>query len=648
MLNRRQRHILKYLIDNERFVAVRDLAEMYKVSERSIRYDLDAIDYDVKKNGLALDRHKQRGVRLVLPKEERDRWLNRLAGEPDYSNRLSAEERRNTILGVLFHQHRPVSSTDLADLLHVSRRTVVKDLKRVEAWLEQHQLSLTYVQNKGFRITGSERDVRMALADLVSKQPHDYRDFPFKMTGLADEHLDVVRDAVFEHVRTLPYELTDSSLDGLIFHIAVALQRLRKGHEITMPERELAELKSTEEFKVSRSIAKSIASGLNVPIPEAEAGYMTLHLLGAKLVHKHFPVSGSLEEPVKRFIQETGARLGTDLTKDRQLIQGLMIHLRPTLYRLKFNLRLNNPLKDEIMHEYTPIVEAIDHSVSILEDAFHTSFNDDERAYLALHIGAALERQSVAAERKQRILLVCGSGVGTAQLLLSRIRRYFPDLEIVDTRPLYHVTPEWLQQEQVDWIISTIPIHGLPVPHIVVNPFLTVQDRQKITSLLQHAQENQAEERMAGPVLEDVLAPELIRLDVEVENWQEAVRQAGQLLVDHNQVEPRYVDAMVHMVEENGPYIVIDKGVAMPHARPEDGVKSLGLSLLRLSNPVNFGHEKNDPVKLVIGLSSVDAEMHLNALRQLARLLSDKQNKEVLLTGGKQKILDKVQEASQT
>lgn len=647
MLNQRQRHILKDLICHGRFVMVRDLSEKYKVSERSIRYDLSAIDYDVKKNGRVLERHKQRGVRLVLPKKERDRWLTRLAGEPDYSTRLSIEERRDTILGVLFHQHQPVSSTDLAELLHVSRRTVVKDLKRVEEWLNRHRLSLKYVQNKGFRITGHERDVRTALADIVSRQSHNFHGFPFKMTGLADEHLDVVRDAVFEHIQTLPYELTDSSMDGLIFHIAVALQRLRKGHEISMPERELKELKSTEEFKVAQAVAESIASGLNVSIPEAEAGYMTLHLLGAKILHKHFPVGVSLEEPIKRFIQETGARLGADLTKDKQLRRGLMVHLRPTLYRLKFNLRLNNPLKDDIMHEYAPIVEAIAHSVSILEDAFHTSFNDDERAYLALHIGAALERQAVV-ERKPRVLLVCGSGVGTAQLLLGRIKRYFPDLDIVDTRPLYHVSPEWLQKERVDWIISTIPIHGMPVPHIVVNPFLTVQDRQKITSFIQQNQENQAEERMAGPVLEDVLAPELIQLDVEVENWQEAIRKAGQLLIDHHHVESRYVDAMVHMVEENGPYIVIDKGVAMPHARPEDGVKSLGLSLLRLKNPVKFGHEENDPVQLVICLSSVDAEMHLNALRQLARILSDHENKEILLTGSKQAILEKVQEVSQT
>lgn len=612
---------------------------------------MDAIDYDIKQEGLKLERHKLLGVRLLVPVEDRKKWLDHLAGEPDYSNRLSAEERRDTILGVLFRKRDPVNSNALAELLYVSRRTVVDDLKRVEEWLKQRRLTLEYVQNKGFRITGMERDVRLAMADLASKQPHYLADISLKMTGLSDNELSVVRDVVTEQVQALPYELTDSALDGLIFHIAVALQRLRDGHSITMPKRELTELKEAQEFAVALSIGKAIASKLEMSIPEAEAGYVTLHLLGAKMLHERkaetLPVSEPLEEAVEHFIRDTGARLGTDLSLDNQLRQGLMVHLRPTLYRLKYNLRLENPFKQEIMNQYSEIVEAVNRSVRILEEAFHVSFNDDERAYLALHVGAAFERQAVT-ENKPRVLLVCGSGIGTAQLLSSRIRRYFPDLDIVDTRPLYQVTEEWVNQENVDWIISTIPICNMPIPHIVVNPFLTFRDRQQIASLIQRECENTVEERMTGPVLEEVLVPELIRLDVEVKDWEEAVRQAGQLLLDQNKVESSYVDAMVRMVKENGPYIVIDKGVAMPHARPEDGVKSLGFSLLRLNTPVNFGHDKNDPVKLVVCLSSVDAEMHLNALRQLAGILSDKENKDVLLTSDKLTILEKIHEASRS
>ena len=74
-------------------------------------------------------------------------------------------------------------------------------------------------------------------------------------------------------------------------------------------------------------------------------------------------------------------------------------------------------------------------------------------------------------------------------------------------------------------------------------------------------------------VLRNLLTEKTIQLNVEAKNWEQAVRMGGQLLIDNGFVESRYVDAMVKAVKEMGPYIVIAPGIAMPHARPEEGVK---------------------------------------------------------------------------
>lgn len=126
-------------------------------------------------------------------------------------------------------------------------------------------------------------------------------------------------------------------------------------------------------------------------------------------------------------------------------------------------------------------------------------------------------------------------------------------------------------------------------------------------------------------VLKEVLGPENIALDVEAADWQEAVRAAGTLLVKSGQAETQYVDAMIRNAKELGPYIVIGPGFALPHARPEDGVKALGISMVRLRRPVNFGHKENDPVDLVFALAAVDHEMHLKALMQLSELLGSEE-----------------------
>lgn len=117
---------------------------------------------------------------------------------------------------------------------------------------------------------------------------------------------------------------------------------------------------------------------------------------------------------------------------------------------------------------------------------------------------------------------------------------------------------------------------------------------------------------------------------VEVENWEEAVLFAGELLVKSGFVEERYCLAMVDMIKDLGPYAVITPGVALPHARPEDGIIVPCMSLITLKTPVDFGSEANDPVKLVIAFAITDHNSHIAALSQLARVLEDAEKLEAL------------------
>lgn len=124
-------------------------------------------------------------------------------------------------------------------------------------------------------------------------------------------------------------------------------------------------------------------------------------------------------------------------------------------------------------------------------------------------------------------------------------------------------------------------------------------------------------------MLADVLTTETIQLDAVAEDWREAIRLAGQLLVNRGDAAPEYTDAMIRTVEELGPYMVIAPGIALAHARPGQGVRRVCLSLVRLRNPVSFGNAENDPVDLVFALGGIDHDSHLDVLSQLTQLLSD-------------------------
>ncbi|MGQ9666990.1 MAG: PTS sugar transporter subunit IIA [Anaerolineae bacterium] len=124
-------------------------------------------------------------------------------------------------------------------------------------------------------------------------------------------------------------------------------------------------------------------------------------------------------------------------------------------------------------------------------------------------------------------------------------------------------------------------------------------------------------------MLADLLTERTVRVGVEAKDWQEVVDIAGRLLLDDGSIEPSYIDAMREVIQSLGPYVVIAPGVALLHGRPQHGVKRICMSLVVLKTPVKFGHPENDPVTLAFALGGVDERSHLDALAQLATLLSD-------------------------
>lgn len=123
--------------------------------------------------------------------------------------------------------------------------------------------------------------------------------------------------------------------------------------------------------------------------------------------------------------------------------------------------------------------------------------------------------------------------------------------------------------------------------------------------------------------LGDLLPQAAVRIGLTATNWETAVRMAGEVLVDIGSVSAQYVDEMVTVVRELGPYIVITPGIALAHARPSSSVHRPALCWVTLSEPVAFGHPENDPVTVVVGLAAPDDQSHITALSALAELLSE-------------------------
>jgi mannitol/fructose-specific phosphotransferase system IIA component (Ntr-type) len=116
----------------------------------------------------------------------------------------------------------------------------------------------------------------------------------------------------------------------------------------------------------------------------------------------------------------------------------------------------------------------------------------------------------------------------------------------------------------------------------------------------------------------------VIETKVQVEDWKEGIKKAGDLLLEIEGIKTKYIEKMINNVIELGPYIVISKGIALAHARPEDGVNFTCMSLITLNEPINFGNESNDPVEIIIAIATINNDEHIEILKKLASVLSDR------------------------
>ena len=128
-------------------------------------------------------------------------------------------------------------------------------------------------------------------------------------------------------------------------------------------------------------------------------------------------------------------------------------------------------------------------------------------------------------------------------------------------------------------------------------------------------------------------------LNKKCKNWVEAIREAAIPLLNKKLISKKYIDTMIEYNEKYNAYFVIAESIALIHARPEDGVIKNCVSLMTLKEPINFGNEENDPVKMIICLASIDSVSHLEFLKKIMRIIENREFYEEIITSSDEKYI---------
>lgn len=652
--------------------SLQGLAQKHGVSQRTIRNDLKTLNRFLAEHdfeGLELGQ----GGAIVVPADF-GRALASLPSQGFYSYKMSSDERKLLAAVILAEAPGYVTLADIADRFEVSRATIVNDLDGIKETIRDAGLEVVSRPNRGLIVSGNEADRRGFLLSFALESPSLASQW-YALPEFSERREDLVTigKILGEQGRLHQAVLDDRTFHTIESYLAIAIHRCRGGSAMPPDSAAAGGVIDPDSDMVSfaRDVLGLLSQYLGVNMGEGEVAHLALVLESSGYrSDAEFSIEDvQVQSVTRRFVRDVSRSIGVDLNGDYTLFEYLSNHLETMFSSGALRFPVNPSLREVVMDQ-PRVLDAVKDNLSILEAYSRRRITEVETIYVALHICAALERRKNT-ERRLRVIVVCDEGQGTSQLVVEELKGRF-DIRVVKIIPAHEAS--YLGSYKVDLVISTVQLKDCPTEHIFVPLPFTDRDYAKMRAKIDevrnkggglgddsdelgaqelldriepiierevpHGNENlvrsirtevrryfheaqHLEEEIVAPHLHQLLPACHVQLDVECEDWCDAIVKSALPLEEMGYIEHRYIDAMIANVEEHGPYIVLAPHFAIPHESPEKGALRVGMNLIRLAHPVEFGLEGHDPVEFVCTLSATDHKTHLKALFNLLSMLTE-------------------------
>ena len=497
----RTQQILEILLGGKGPVSKQEIADNLGVSKRTIQREFGFLENDIKKYGLRLVNRKGKGI--VIAGELQN--IEKLRREIEQNSGVEAagrEERRRHLLFELLRDREPRKLFYYSEMLGVSETTVANDMEALGEWFSRNNLEVIRRPGYGVVLGGSEGDYREAMRRFI----HESEAVTDILLSAADSGIySLLNNDILTRVYSvltnmdepMLHQLADNALTGLAIHIAIAIDRVRKGAVLEADEKGLEDLASWEGYDLAARILRRMEEEFEITIPGVELSYILLHLRGSKIAYSGTAgdkksgddlvmrqMRGMDEEKLLDMIDEMieifNPSISYELKCDEDFVRGLLVHLRPVIVRLFNHMNIFNPILNDIREEYPDVFERCALAAKVIERETREVVHDEEIGFLAMHFGAAeeriLERQKAA--RRVVIGVICASGFGVARLMLTKLSNHLGEKATFRAYGKDEITPGVI--EDTDFFVSTLNLDSLGIDCVRVSPLITASDLSQI------------------------------------------------------------------------------------------------------------------------------------------------------------------------
>ena len=590
--------------------------------------------------------------------------------------KLSLNERLNILKMILYFDESGLKLSDIAGTMKIPKADVRKDLEIMSEEVKKDGIKLIYENYKGYKLTGNKGNLLVKRLEIIEdiirelKETGDFFNSGDSGTWHSEEYfygyikyenLEITRDFLELIGKELELEIHQENYNRVFSYILMLInfEELYDNKEELLTRNFL--FHTPEYLAVERILGKLFKENDRKESPKkAKLLLITDLIMGIN-------ISGLKDDIFYKWINEEAVTEGIidkvsdminlNLREDKILITGFIDNLKFSIYRIKNDIQIINSVFKDLILNKDKNIEIVKKAVEETEKEFKINFTEYELAAMAYLVRASIKRTK--RNNIKKVLLICGLGYGSSKILEESLKENY-ELDIVDVIPYYLADDLIPAYKEVDFILSTIEIHrqfevSYGIPIIKINPVMQKEDFEKLAeygieknktsvslkkliSIIENNTEikdrqklidslkNEFEDRIindiqkTGYTLKKLLKKENVKFIDEAENWKEAIFQSGDLLVSNKKVTSEYVEEMIELVEKYGPYIVLEEGIAMPHAGISENVLETGISLLVVNEKVSLPEGRN--ANIFLSFAAKNKNDNIDIMNDLFELIT--------------------------
>ena len=590
--------------------------------------------------------------------------------------KLSLNERLNILKMILYFDESGLKLSDIAGTMEIPKADVRKDLEIMSEELKKDGIKLIYENYKGYKLTGNKGNLLVKRLEIIEdiirelKETGDFFNSEDSGTWHSEEYfygyikyenLEITRDFLELIGKELELEIHQENYNRVFSYILMLInfEELYDNKEELLTRNFL--FHTPEYLAVERILGKLFKENDRKESPKkAKLLLITDLIMGIN-------ISGLKDDIFYKWINEEAVAeeitdkvsdmINLNLREDKILITGLIDNLKFSIYRIKNDIQIINSVFKDLILNKDKNIEIVKKAVEETEKEFKINFTEYELAAMAYLVRASIKRTK--RNNIKKVLLICGLGYGSSKILEESLKENY-ELDIVDVIPYYLADDLIPAYKEVDFILSTIEIHrqfevSYGIPIIKINPVMQKEDFEKLAeygieknktsvslkkliSIIENNTEikdrqklidslkNEFEDRIindiqkTGYTLKKLLKKGNVKFIDEAENWKEAIFQSGDLLVSNKKVTSEYVEEMIELVEKHGPYIVLEEGIAMPHAGISENVLETGISLLVVDEKVSLPEGRN--ANIFLSFAAKNKNDNIDIMNDLFELIT--------------------------